>query len=187
MNKSIALCERDDSLLLITDVQPELTAVMPVKVLARLQRNISLLLKVCALLDIPVLSSGLEGAGDMAPELAQLLPAGAQHYRKTGFSCLTAPGFREDMEHRGRRQVILTGMESHISVLQTAVQLSENGFHAFIVTDAVCSRQRENYETGLQRLRQQPGVVLSDAESVVHEWLRDTHHPRFAAIQALLR
>lgn len=60
------------------------------------------------------------------------------------------------------------------------------GYETFLVSDAVCSRQRESYEIALARLRE-GGVVITDAESVLYEWLGDGSHPQLKTLQALIR
>jgi len=84
-----------------------------------------------------------------------------------------------------RRQVILTGMEAHICVLQTALALLAQGFQVFVVEDAVCSRSQQNQDNAMQRLRQ-AGVIITNAESVLFEWLADAKHPQFKALSQLI-
>ena len=82
--------------------------------------------------------------------------------------------------------MVLVGMEAHICVLQTAQDLLASGAEVFVVEDAICSRRLENYQNALDRLRACRINVVS-AESVVFEWLGDSRHPQFKAIQAWLR
>lgn len=190
MNSELAtgLCEEQNSVLLVIDVQTQLTSAMPIKVLARLHRNISLLVKASTQLKIPVMVSELQ-PGDIGKtelDVARLFADDTRLYSKTCFSCLGAENFLDNLNALGRKQVILAGIEAHISVLQTAIQLRAEGFQVFVVSDAVCSRQRESYETGLQRLKQS-GVIVCDAESVLYEWLRDTGNEQFSAIQSLMK
>lgn len=182
------LCRVETSALLLIDIQPKLTAAMPAKVLARLQRNVSMLLQAADQLRVPVFASEQhpDGLGRTEPDLARLLPEGARTYAKTAFSLATHDDFRADLAASGRSQIILTGMEAHICVLQTAIELQAAGHDVYLVADAVCSRHRENYETALARLRR-AGVVVCDAESVLFEWLRDARHPQFKPLQALVR
>jgi isochorismate hydrolase len=183
-----ALCEAGNSVLAIVDVQSRLTAAMPAKVLARLQRNVTMLLKGAALLRIPVFASEQypQGLGPLEPDVLRLLPENSRRYAKTSFSLAADPGFLRDLQGSGRRQVILAGMEAHVCILQTALELEGAGYAVFVVADAVCSRHRENYEIALARLRR-TGVVVCDAESVLFEWLRDARHEHFKALQVLIR
>lgn len=182
------LCDAADAVLMVIDMQVRLTAAMPAKVLARLQRNTGLLIRSAAELGIPVFASEQypEGLGQIEPEILKLLPDGAGRYEKTGFSCALAPRFMEDLERTGRKQAVLIGMEAHVCVLQTAFDLRDAGYAVSVVSDAVCSRHRENYETALARLRH-AGVDICDAESVVFEWLRDARHEQFKALHKLVR
>ena len=85
-----------------------------------------------------------------------------------------------------RRHVVLVGMEAHICVLQTALDLVATGAEVFVVEDAICSRRLENYQNALDRLRSSQVNIVS-AESVVFEWLSDASHPAFKTIQGWLR
>jgi nicotinamidase-related amidase len=182
------LCDLRDASVLVVDIQTQLTAAMPVKVLARLQRNAGLLLKSAGLLQIPtyITEQYPQGLGSTESEILKLLPDGANVYEKTTFSAIGADGFLAKLEESGRKQVVLAGMEAHVCVLQSALELLERGYQVFVVADAVCSRQRESYETALLRLRQQD-VVICDTESVVFEWLKDSKHAQFKSIQGLLK
>lgn len=185
---SNAISSLTDSVLVIIDIQTKLTAVMPMKVLARLQRNTGLLLRAAKGLDVPVFASEQypEGLGELEPDIVRLLPADAHRYRKTAFSLAAVPQFMADLAASGKRQVVLCGMEAHICVLQTAMDLLRAGYETFLVSDAVCSRQRESYEIALARLRD-GGTVITDAEAVLYEWLGDAKHPQFKSLQSLLR
>jgi nicotinamidase-related amidase len=77
-------------------------------------------------------------------------------------------------------------MEAHVCVLQSALELRAAGREVFVVEDACCSRRRENHANAIKRMRS-AGVVVTNTESVVFEWLRDARHEKFKAISALLR
>ena len=186
--KNQYLCDSNDSILIVIDIQPKLTAAMPPKVLARLQRNSTLLLKTASQLNIPVIATEQypKGLGKIEDEILKLMPDGSTCIEKTCFSCVGADKFMQTLKSSGRRQAILLGMEAHVCVYQTAVDLIQEGYTVFVVIDGVCSRQRENYETSLQRMRQ-AGVAACDTESVIFEWLRDASHKDFKSISSLLR
>jgi len=182
------LCDVNDSTLVIIDVQTRLTAAMPTKVLARLKRNISLLIKAANLLEIPILATEQypAGLGPLEPEIVEILPENTPRFEKTCFSCADADNFLEQLSDIGRKQVILVGIEAHVCVLQTAIDLLIEGFNVFVVIDGVCSRQRENYETALQRMRQS-GIITCNAESVLFEWLKNAKQEHFKTLSALVR
>jgi nicotinamidase-related amidase len=80
----------------------------------------------------------------------------------------------------------VVGQEAHVCVMQTALELIHHDYQVHIVEDAVCSRKAEHKFYALQRLQQQ-GAAITNYESVLFEWLRDSNHPEFKKISALLR
>jgi len=186
--KQPGLADASASTLVLMDIQTRLTAAMPAKVLARLQRNCGHLIRSASLLDIPVFASEQYpgGLGQLEPEISRLLPGSARCYEKTSFSLAGVPAFLADLAQTGRSQVVLCGMEAHICILQTAIDLVHAGYEVFVVADAVCSRFRESYETALDRMGLS-GVAITDSESVLFEWLRDAAQPHFKPLQALIR
>jgi len=183
-----AILSLTDSVLIIMDIQTRLTATMPMKVLARLQRNTSLLLRAAKVLGVPVYASeqNPEGLGNLEPDVVKLLPEGSRRYQRTSFSLAGVEKFIEDLAASGKRQVVLCGMEAHICVLQTALDLMRAGYETYLVSDGVCSRQRESYEIALARLRD-CGTIITDAEAVLYEWLGDARHPQFKTVLSLVR
>jgi nicotinamidase-related amidase len=168
-----------DSALIVIDIQERLAAVMPAR--EPVVRAIGILLEAAARLDIPVLVSEQypKGLGATVAEVARKLPEGALRIEKTCFSaCAALPLIRS--------QVVLAGMEAHVCVLQTALELAAAGREVFVVGDAVCSRSEANYANALARL-QSAGVVVTNTESVIFEWLRDAAHEHFRAISKLVR
>ena len=182
-----AMLSLTDSVLVIMDIQTRLTAAMPMKVLARLQRNTGLLLRAAKALGVPVFASEQypEGLGELEPDVVKLLPEGSRRYQKTCFSLAGVEKFMADLAASGKRQVVLCGMEAHICVLQTALDLVRAGYETYLVSDGVCSRQRESYEIALARLRD-GGTIITDAEAVLYEWLGDARHPQFKSLLSLV-
>ncbi|MFT5134931.1 MAG: isochorismate hydrolase, partial [Gammaproteobacteria bacterium] len=126
------------------------------------------------------------GLGNLEKDIVKLLPDDVRRYEKTSFSCTGADNFSADLEQCGRKQIMLAGMEAHICVMQTAIELLADDYQVYVVVDAICSRHRESYEIALTRLRSL-GVTIIDTESVLFEWLRDSKNEHFKALQSLLR
>ena len=181
------LCRAENSCLVVIDVQARLTAAMPAKVLSRLKRNSIMLIKAAGILSIPVFATEQypKGLGSLDPDIIEVLPENSRRFEKTCFSCVNAENFIDELNNHGRKQVILLGLEAHICVLQTAIDLLAAGYNVFVVIDAVCSRQRENYEAALQRMWQS-GVIICNAESVLFEWLKDSSHEHFKILSAMV-
>ena len=188
MTTTNLLCKANDSCLLVIDIQTRLAAAMPGKVLDRLKKNSTLLIRAAGILSVPVLATRQypQGLGPVEPVISATLPADCRYFEKTAFSCAQAEDFMPELAGLKRKQVILTGIEAHVCVLQTAVDLKNAGYDVFVVIDAVSSRQRENYENAIQRL-QQAGVITCNTESVIFEWLRDARHEHFKAIAAMIK
>ncbi|MBZ5728654.1 MAG: isochorismatase family protein [Acidobacteriia bacterium] len=182
------LARAGDSVLAIIDVQERLAAAMPPIARAAVFANARILLAAAARLGIPVLATEQypKGLGSTAAELAEMLPADTPRIEKTCFSSAGAAGFSAALAASGRAQVILAGMEAHVCVLQTALELRAARPEVFVVADACCSRNPQNHSNAIERMRA-AGVVVANTESVLFEWLRDAKHEHFRAISALLR
>jgi nicotinamidase-related amidase len=188
MNTSPALLSAANSLLTIIDIQAKLSAVMPETEAQLMKANTVILLKAAGFLSIPVLLTEQypKGLGATDTNISQKLPEATQVFEKTGFSCCVAKGFCAALESSGRKQIILAGLEAHVCVLQTALELRHIGYQVYVVEDAICSRKAEHKFYALQRMQQQ-GVTIINYESVLFEWLRDASHPHFSRISDLLR
>ena len=183
---TLHLCAAATSRLLVIDIQTRLAAAMPVDDRARVIRNTGLLLQAAALLAVPVYLSEQypKGLGPTEGDVVSLLPTTTQRIEKTCFTACGADGFPRDQH--GDTQYILAGMEAHVCVLQTALELHALGGSVFVVEDAVCARSPANTVNALARLRQ-AGVIITNTESVIFEWLRDARHEHFKTLSALLR
>lgn len=182
------LCQAQLSQLLIIDVQDRLAATMDNEVLARLVRNTNILIEAASALAIPILRTEQypKGLGPTLTDITANLPAGQAAFEKTCFSSCGAAGIEPSLQDNARKQIIITGMEAHICVLQTALELHHLGKQVFVVQDGVCSRSKVNYKNALARMRQ-TGVVISNTESVLFEWLQDASHPQFKMLSKLIR
>ena len=187
-NASSKKCSVASSQLLLIDIQQQLGQAMPGKVLGRIVSNSVLLARSAGLLEVPVLRTEQypKGLGATVADIIGALPQASQSFEKTTFSSVGADGFVDALSQAGRQQVIITGMEAHVCVLQTALDLRADGYDVYVVEDAVCSRRLENYQNALDRLRQSDVSVVS-AESVIFEWLVDSRHDQFKAVQTMLR
>jgi nicotinamidase-related amidase len=173
------LARREDSTLVVIDVQERLAAVMPAR--ERVERSVGILLEAAGRLGIPVVVSEQypQGLGATTAPVAVKLPEGTVRVEKTRFSACGALPL-------GRPQVVIAGMEAHVCVLQTALELAAEGREVFVAGDAVCSRSEANQANALARMTA-AGVVVTNTESVVFEWLRDAGHEAFRAISKLVR
>ncbi len=187
MPEAPLLCDAEQSILVIADIQPRLAEAMPADEFRNMLKSCIVLLEAAKALAIPVLLTEQypDALGTTHPEILAHMPPGVMPLAKTGFACSSAKGFDTLLEQSGRTQVILTGLEAHVCVLQAAFVLLSRGWQVFVVEDAVCSRRPEHKIYALERMRQ-AGVVVLAGESVVFEWLRDARHPHFRELVGLL-
>ncbi|WP_369384883.1 isochorismatase family protein [Methylobacillus glycogenes] len=180
------LATQQASQLVIIDVQEKLAAAMQAEPLAQLVRNCGILLQAAALLEIPRLYTEQypKGLGSTVAELTPWLQA-APRIEKTAFSCAEVPAFRSHLTS-DRPQLILAGMEAHICVLQTAIGLQQLGHQVIVAEDAVLSRKPKHKRNALARL-QHAGIMVSNTESIVFEWLGRAEGDAFKAISRLIR
>jgi len=182
------LCREAEALLLVIDIQQRLAAAMAEEAKTAVCRNAGILAQAARWLGIPrfVTEQYPKGLGPTDPGVLDQLGEDVVRFEKTTFSCCGADGFLTALRASGRRQVVIAGMEAHVCVLQTSVELAAEGFEVFVVEDAVCSRDPRNHRNACERLRQ-AGITVVNTESVLFEWLRDSRHERFKAVSALLR
>ena len=183
MTKTARRLTPANSVLLVIDVQDKLLAKMPGA--AGLVRNVVFLLDVANLHDIPVRATEQypKGLGPTTAEVARRLPAPPP--AKTAFSCCGADTFLEDLHMLQRPNVVVAGMETHVCVLQTALDLLEAGLHVFLPVDAVAGRFAADHDAAVRRL-EAAGAVPVTAETVAFEWTRDAAHPHFKAVSRLV-
>lgn len=181
------LLDRARSILVIVDVQEKLLPAISGS--GRLLGRLNLLLEAARTLGVPVLVTEQypKGLGPTVEPLRRNLPAGTMTMEKTSFSCSAAPGFRDRLAATGRDQVVIAGIEAHVCVMQTAIELAADPARpVFVVADAVSSRRPEDARSALDRMRA-AGIAILPAESTVFEWLRDAAHPVFKALQPALK
>jgi len=174
-----------DSHLIIVDVQTRISKAMNDS--ASLLRHCEILLRAAATLDVTtsITEQYPKGLGNTEPELQQVCPANVATIEKTSFSCCGAEQFLQRIAATDKKQIILAGIEAHVCVLQTAMDLIQQGRQVFVVADAVDSRTAQNKNLALSRM-QQAGAIISSTESVLFEWLRDAKHPHFKTMSALI-
>jgi nicotinamidase-related amidase len=179
------LLESQRSILLVVDVQERLAPAISGSDL--LVDRISTLLRAAAELGVPVLATEQysKGLGHTIKPLAGLLPAGSV-VEKIHFNAAFEPGFVERLRELDRPQIVVTGTEAHICVLQTTLGLKEAGFDCFLVADAVGSRDPDNRRLGMERMRAN-GVEIVTSEMVMFEWLRRGATPAFKKVLPLIR
>lgn len=177
--------EIDNSCLMIVDVQGKLAQLMHEK--EQLFRNLEILAKSANILGIKILCCRQNPAalGDVIEQLTPHLETVAP-IDKFCFSCCSADEFNATLEAAAAKSVILCGIEAHICVTQTALDLIDKGYTVHLIADAVSSRTAGNKEVALKRMSQ-AGAKISSTEMVLFELLKTAKHPKFKEIAKLIK
>ncbi|KAA0249804.1 isochorismatase family protein [Acidobacteria bacterium ACD] len=183
------------SVLVVVDLQGKLTEMVhqPRAVLEVAQR----LLRMAGLFGVPAVLTEQypKGLGPTHPAVRAAFDAltGPKAFvEKTSFGCCGDPGFERAVAEvlpgvaPERRQVVVAGIEAHVCVMQTVLELRRAGNGVFVCWDGVSSRGEEYRRRALDRMTA-AGAVLTNHESVAFEWMRDKNDPRFKAVSALLK
>jgi nicotinamidase-related amidase len=177
--------DRRKAVLVVVDVQERLAAVMDErqKVIANCRR----LVDGAAILGVPAIVTEQypKGLGPTEEELRGALSS-EPPVTKLSFSCCGEPAFMERLDALARRKVILCGMETHVCVLQTGLDLLREGFDVHLARDATCSRSRENRRTGIGMMRD-AGAVITSTETVLFQLLREAGTAEFKAVSQLVK
>jgi nicotinamidase-related amidase len=176
---------RERTAALVIDIQEKLFPAMTGK--EGLLLNCTKLLKGLQILGIPmvVTQQYTKGLGETIPEIASLIP-GFNFIEKRDFSCCGEPEVVNRLQELECETVILFGIEAHVCVLQTALDLKEAGFSPVIVADAVSSRFPVNLELARERFRQE-GMLMTSVESILFELTRTSAAPEFREISRLVK
>ena len=174
------------SQLAIVDMQVKLALAMPTDILQQVTKNCGVLAQAAVLLNVPTVLTEQypQGLGATLPEIMQHL-SNTKAITKTVFSACGEPKFNQQLQ-RENSQIILVGMEAHVCVLQTALDLLQANKQVFVVEDAILSRTSANKANAVARL-QQAGCVITNTESVLFEWLGNANHQAFKALSKLIR
>jgi nicotinamidase-related amidase len=174
----------DNSILLVIDIQDKLLAVMPDA--DGLIRDVGFLIDAARLLEVPVYATEQypKGLGPTTAEIARRLPASVPS--KVAFSSCGAAGLLETLRSSKRANIVLSGMETHVCVLHTALDLLGEGFQVFLPVDGLQARYAVDHDMALRRL-EKAGSILTTVEATAFEWLGGAHHPQFKPISKLIQ
>ncbi|MDA0660947.1 MAG: hydrolase [Planctomycetota bacterium] len=178
------LLNRDDSALLIVDVQEKL---LPAISNHRIVWNIRRLIDAARIFGVStaVTEQYPQGLGRTMPELLERLP-GVPIYEKVAFSCAQCPGLLESLSAAGVHKLLIVGIEAHVCVLQTVLDTICEGYQVHVCVDAVGSRSATDSDIALRRM-EASGAYLTTTESTIFEWCRQAGTPEFKAISALVK
>jgi nicotinamidase-related amidase len=172
-----------DTGLLVVDVQEKLLSKIPGY--RRLETNIQYLLDAARLLDMTTQATEQypKGLGSTVPTLAARLP---QRPDKVAFSSCAIPSILEGFHTAARPKIVVCGIETHVCILHTALDLLAANFRVYLPVDAIGARYEIDHATALRRL-EQAGAILTTTEGCLFEWIGGAGHPRFKDISRLVQ
>ncbi len=173
----------DDTALLVVDMQEKL--VPKIVDADAIVRNIAFLIDAARLMHMPVLATEQypKGLGPTVAELAKRLP---ERPDKVAFSCCAVPSVVDTLHREARPKVVVAGIESHVCVLQTALDLLALDFRVYLPVDAISCRYVIDHDVAMRRL-EKAGAVLTTSEGVAFECAGTAAHPAFKNISALVQ
>lgn len=177
--------KKEDTALVVIDVQERLVVAMDPEIYADMLSNTVKLVKGAKVLGIPVICTEQypKGIGHTVPELSEEIDGAIE---KISFSCCGEESFTKALKDKGIKSVVITGMETHVCVLQTVLDLLEDGFNVHVAADAACSRSDFNWEIALGMM-EKAGAVITCAETVLFMLLGKAGTPEFKEVSKLVK
>ena len=168
----------EQCVVLVVDIQP--TFMAAIEDANRVTRRSEFLLKIAKLVGVPVLASEQypDRMGPTDRRITSLLPLGAAPHAKLCFSCGGCGQLMAALGQLKRKQVVLVGIETHICITLSALDLLRTGYEVFVCPDAVGARSMEMHKLGMERMRDS-GVMPTHTETLAYEWLGSADHVRF--------
>lgn len=176
-------CPAEDALIVLVDIQSNFLEVIHER--DRVVRRSRYLAQVGQALGIPVVATE-QNPSRLGTLESSLIPCVHSPFPKMSFSCWGSAEFREAVESSGRSCIVLIGVESHICVTLTALDLLNAGYNVFVCPDAISARSVEMHKLGMERMRDS-GVMPSHTDTLVYEWLGSAEHPKFKDVLKLVK
>lgn len=178
--------DADKAALVVIDVQEKLAPAMDQELYGQLVLDTNLLLEGFKALDLPIIATEQYPKG-LGHTVSELVGVTDQHcVEKVSFSCCGADVFTDALEKSGAKQVLIAGMETHVCVLQTVLDLLDRGYVVHLVRDAVCSRFKSDYEAALS-IAAQAGAVVTTTEAALFQLVKGAGTDIFKVVSKLVR
>lgn len=180
--------KKEDAALVVVDMQEKLMSAMPEAESGLAVKNVRILLEAARILNIPihVTEQYPKGLGPTIGEIKESAGEGFHPIEKLVFSCARSDEFMEELKGLERSSVILCGVETHVCVLQTAIDLVNDGYRVYVPADAVVSRKELDWEKGIG-LMDKAGAVVGTTEAFLFQLLERAGTDEFKQISKLVR
>lgn len=179
------MINRHRCVVVVVDLQDKLLD--KIKVAKTVVQNTAKAVQAADILGAPVLWTEQypKGLGPTTKAIAQVMKD-REPMAKTAFGCMGDAGFTSALNALGRTQLLITGVETHVCILQTALGALQEGFEVFVAADAVASRSKEQHKAGLDRMKH-AGVEVVTLEMALFEMLGEAGSPEFKAMLPLIK
>lgn len=179
--------KKDDTSFVVVDVQERLMGAMPEDITETNLKNMKILLEAAKILDIPVMVTEQypKGLGPTIEEIRESIDDFSP-IEKVVFSCARAGEFKSALKSLERSSVLLLGVETHVCVLQTAIDLVNDGYSVYVPADAVVSRRKLDWQKGVD-LMEKAGAVVGTTEAFLFQLLECAGTDEFKQISRLVR
>jgi nicotinamidase-related amidase len=177
--------DKDDTALVIIDIQERLAAIM--KQREAVVNNCLHLVEIAKIMNIPIVVTEQypKGLGRTVEEIVKAVPD-YKPIEKLTFSCCDELAFLKEIKALDKKTVMISGMETHVCILQTCIGLVRDGYNVHIVRDAICSRTKENWKTAIEFMRD-AGAVITCTETVLFQLLKIAGTEEFKAISKRIK
>jgi nicotinamidase-related amidase len=178
----------NNSAFILIDFQTNLASAMHKEVLETAERNTAIMIDACHKMSIPILVTEQYRKG-LGPTLERLQKKLGEDYKpveKMDFSCYANQEFLSSFKKLNKKHVIVSGIESHVCVLQTVLDMLADGYHVHVVSDMVCSRYKSDWKTAMDYMAQ-AGAVITTTEITVFQLLQKAGTPEFKAVSPMFK
>jgi len=177
----------EQAALVVVDIQEKLAQVMDQEVMNKVVQNTIVLIEAARTFEYPILMTEqyTKGLGKTVSGLQDALQS-VDPLEKLAFSCCGDRHFKAALKASGAKDILLCGIETHVCVLQTALDLLKEGYRVFLPADAVCSRKKLNWKLACN-LMHDAGVVVGSTEIFIFQMLRESGTERFKKLSKLIR
>jgi nicotinamidase-related amidase len=187
MNTAAFILKREDTALIVIDMQEKLAAAMKEEIIEQVVKNSGILIETAKLFGMPIVVSEQyrKGLGCTVPALQERI-TGVGVSEKLHFDCMKDDALARSIAAAGRKTFIISGIETHVCVLQTALSLLGQGYRVVIASDAVASRRKHDWEYSLRALAQ-AGAVIYPTETISFMLLEKAGTAEFKKLSPLFK
>ena len=180
--------QRDKVSLVVIDMQEKLINAIPEERRETTIRNSKILIETAKTFEIPITVTEQypKGLGLTIPEIKEAVGDGFKPIEKLVFSCARSPEFKSALRETNKEEVLICGIETHVCVLQTVLDLINNGYTVYVPADGVTSRKELDWETAI-KLIDKAGAVVGTTETFVFQFLERAGTEEFKKISRLLK